>query len=320
MMIIRLLVGAAVILGVLLTLAGALTPLIPRADFANHLRPFTLAGTGALLAVALAARISRAAWWSAALTFLNAVLFLLPLQWSAETSRGQALASPQHRDIKIVTFNMAWTPRPVDNVAHFLLKEDADIVLLQEVTEAHAAALSPLLKPRYPHSHACAVPRSCTQAMFAKRPWMSVQHVERANSNPEMMWARFDDPELGAFGVYSLHVAWPFVPETQARHVDRLIALGRSITEPAILAGDFNMTPWSYQLQRLLASTGLRRHTTFLRSWPTDGQFRLPAPLFLIDHLLTTADIQTITIGTGPNLGSDHLPIVARLRLAAKPY
>lgn len=259
--------------------------------------------------------MSAAVRWGVILAAVNAALFLLPLAWSAETTRGQALATAGHRDLKIVTFNMAWAKRPVDNVADFLLQEDADILLLQEVTAAHAAALGTLLTARYPHSHSCAVFQGCTQAIFAKRPWSSVQHVHRASGGPEMIWAQFDDAEFGRFRVHSLHLAWPFTPETQARHVDRLIAIRNSIAEPAIFAGDFNMTPWSYQLQRLLAFTGLRRHATFLRSWPTDGQFRLPAPAFLIDHVLTTPDITSLSIKTGPNLGSDHLPVVARLRL-----
>jgi endonuclease/exonuclease/phosphatase (EEP) superfamily protein YafD len=205
--------------------------------------------------------------------------------------------------------------RPVDDVVRFLLQEDADVLLLQEVTQAHADALGAGLSARYPHSYACAVFQGCTQAIFAKRPWISVQHVYRADDGPEMIWAQFHDPQLGRFRIHSLHAAWPFTPEIQARHIDRLIALRSSISEPAIFAGDFNLTPWSYQLQRLLASAGLRRHATFLRTWPTDGQFRLPAPVFLIDHVLTTPDISTASIATGPNLGSDHLPIVARLRL-----
>ena len=81
------------------------------------------------------------------------------------------------------------------------------------------------------------------------------------------------------------------------------------------MAGDFNMTPWSYRLQRLLAAAGLRRHATFLRSWPTDGQYRLPWPAFLIDHVLTTPDVRSVSIRIGPNLGSDHLPVIAQLRL-----
>jgi len=33
------------------------------------------------------------------------------------------------------------------------------------------------------------------------------------------------------------------------------------------------------------------------------------------DHVLTTPDIRTVSIKTGPNVGSDHLPIIAVLRL-----
>jgi endonuclease/exonuclease/phosphatase family metal-dependent hydrolase len=75
------------------------------------------------------------------------------------------------------------------------------------------------------------------------------------------------------------------------------------------------MTPWSYRMQRLLATSGLRHYAMFLRSWPTDGQFRLPLPAFLIDHVITTPDVSTVSIRMGPNLGSDHLPVIAVLRL-----
>ena len=311
-----LLAGAAVLLS-LMTAGGALAPVISEADIVNHFRPYTLAGTAGLLLVALALQMPAIMRCSASLTAINVLLLLLPLLWSAETSRGQAFAvgASGYRDLKIVSFNIAWAKRPIDNVAEFLLQEDADIVLLQEITDAHASALRPLLKDRYPHSYACAVFQGCTQAIFSKRPWASVTHVYRATGNPEMITALFDDPALGRFRVHSLHLAWPFTPHTQARHIDRLIALCTATTEPTILAGDFNLTPWSYQLQRLLAAARLRRHATFLRSWPTDGQFRLALPIFLIDHVLTTADFKTLSIHAGPSLGSDHLPIVARLRL-----
>jgi len=319
-MMLRRLVGAAVIVGAVMTLTGGLAPLLPQADLANHFRPYTLAGSGALLALALAARMPGAARWGAILTAVNAALLPLPLLWSAETTNsrvlGQALAASGHRDIKIVTFNIYKGNDQYEKVAHFLLREDADIILLQEVTEPHVAALRPLLATRYPHSHACIGRRLCRSAIFAKRPWVSVEHVYRGDETPEVISARFDDAELGRFHLCGVHAAVPF-RSRQAKQLDWLIARRLSTTGTAIFAGDFNTTPWSYQLQRLLASTGLRRHATFLRSWPTVGQFGLPPPALLIDHVLTTPDIRTVWIKTGPNLGSDHLPIIAVLRLPA---
>lgn len=310
----RLLAGAALTLGGLMTATGALAPLLPQTDLANQFRPYTLAGSGALLALALAAGMPRAVRWGAILTALNAALLLLPLLWSADTSRGQALATTAHRDLKLVTFNMSWRNAQEEMVAHFLMREDADIVLLQEVTERHIGVFRSLLGTKYAHSHVCLVFRACRQAIFAKRPWVSVEHVHRGTETPEVIAAVFDDVELGRFRLYSVHAGLPYRPR-QAKHVDWLVARGTSPAETTVFAGDFNMTPWSYQLQRLLASTGLRRHAMFLRSWPTGGEFGLPVPAFLIDHVLTTRDARTVSIETGPRLGSDHLPIVARLRL-----
>ena len=252
---------------------------------------------------------------SALLAGIQSALLFLPMLWSAEVSKASSADRSSRNQVTLITFNMAWAARPVDNIAAYLLQHDADIVLLQEATEAHTSALNSALAAKYPYTHACGAIQGCTQMILSKRPWVSVQHVHRTSGGPEMISARFDDAAFGRFHVYGIHLAWPFTPNTQDRHIDRLIALRRSISEPAIFAGDLNLTPWSYQLQRWLWAGDLRQHAMFLRTWPTDGQFRLPVPLFQIDHVITTPDIKTVSITTGPNLGSDHLPIIARLEL-----
>jgi endonuclease/exonuclease/phosphatase (EEP) superfamily protein YafD len=308
---------SALLAGALMTFAGALAPVYPVADFANHFRPYTLSATGVLFVCALLLRAARAAWASATLAGLNAALVALPLLWSAAPAArrvaGQALASTGGRDLKIVTFNRG--AARVAPLARFLLAEDADIVLLQEVDAKEARALKALLLKTYPQSHACVIPRRCGAAIFAKRPWVAAGEEHWTRDAPETVWVQFNDRDFGRLRVYGLHLSLPFAPEAQVHHVDRLIALSLSLAGPTLFAGDFNMTPWSYRLQRLLARADLRRHATFMRSWPTDGQFRLPLPAFLIDHVVTTSDIKTVSIRTGPNLGSDHLPVIAVLRL-----
>ncbi len=300
-----------------MTFAGALAPIFPLADFPNHFRPYMLAAAGALLASALALRAPRAAWFAAALTGLNAVGLALPLWWSADpaerSTAGQALAAAGTRDLAIVTFNMHYGD--VKRVARALLEEDADIVVLQEIGPREARALRPLLKARYPHSHACSHDRRCDAAIFAKRPWVAAGYEPYTRNSPEVIWVEVDDRRLGRIRVVGVHLALPFRPQDQVRHIERLMALRAAHKGPMIIAGDFNMTPWSYRLQRFLARADLRRHATFLRSWPTDGQFLAPFPAFLIDHVMTTPDIKSVSIRIGPNLGSDHLPVVAVLRL-----
>jgi endonuclease/exonuclease/phosphatase (EEP) superfamily protein YafD len=312
---------AAVVAGTAVTVAGLLAPIYPPADFVNHFRPFMLAAACALLAAALALGARHAAWSAAGLAALNTALLVLPLVWSAQPAErpttGQALASARERDLKIVTFNTFYSSAQA--VAAFLLSEDADIAVLQEVGPKQAQSLRTLLRDRYPHVHACTVPRGCAAAIFAKRPWVSAGQEHWTQSVPEAIWVEFNDAEIGRLRVVGVHLHLPYRAEVQTRQVDWLIAQRATFTGPTIVAGDFNMTPWSYRLQRLLASAGLRRHATFLRSWPTrhHPQFGLPAPVFLIDHVLTTPDIKSISIRTGPILRSDHLPVIARLRLPA---
>jgi endonuclease/exonuclease/phosphatase (EEP) superfamily protein YafD len=318
-MIARVLIWAALLAGAATTLAGVLAPIYPPADFINHFRPFILAAAGALLAAAFALRAPGAVWCASALVGLNALLLALPIWWSAEpadrSAAGQALASAAERDLKIVTFNTAFGDARA--VARFLLREDADIVVLQEVGVGHVGSLRLLLLDKYPHVHRCAAPRGCAAAIFAKRPWAAAGQAHSSGQTPEAVWVQFNDPEIGRLRVVGVHLHLPYRAEVQTRQIDWLIAESRTFAGPTIVAGDFNMTPWSYRLQRLLASAGLRRHATFLRSWPTDRhpQFGLPAPAFLIDHVLTTPDIRSVSIRTGPVIGSDHLPVVARVRL-----
>jgi endonuclease/exonuclease/phosphatase (EEP) superfamily protein YafD len=318
-MVVRSLLAVALAVGAGMTLGGMLAPVYPAADFLNHFRPYTLAGIGALLAVAMTLHARWTVVPVAVLVALNAVLLALPLVWSADPAErhtvGQALASEGGRDLKLVTFNTFGGA--VEPIARFLLAENPDIAVLQEIAPQQATALAALLRASYPHAHACRPQDRCHAAILARRAWVETGHAAWTNANPETIWVQFDDPDLGRFRVVGVHLHLPYRSEQQTRQIERLIALRASFDGPAIVAGDFNMTPWSYRLQHLLASAGLRRHATFLRSWPTDLHpwVHLPAPAFLIDHVLSTPDIASVSIRTGPKVGSDHLPVVAVVRL-----
>ena len=104
-----------------------------------------------------------------------------------------------------------------------------------------------------------------------------------------------------------MHHAWPLHAYAQANHTEWLIAWRQSVTEPLLIAGDFNLTPFSWKLSKFAWKTGLRRYSTYQRSWPG----HLYAPAFLIDHVFSTDTFRPLDVRTGPALGSDHLPIIA---------
>ena len=73
---------------------------------------------------------------------------------------------------------------------------------------------------------------------------------------------------------------------------------------PAVLIGDMNM--WGWTLDRMLPP-GWRRVVKG-KTWPSHR------PHSQIDHVAVTSAVEPLGGRTGPHLGSDHLPIRARLR------
>ncbi len=78
---------------------------------------------------------------------------------------------------------------------------------------------------------------------------------------------------------------------------------------PAAVAGDLNTTPWSREFRRLLAQSGLDGPLLRPRTLPARlGWAGLP-----IDHVLAGGGLRVAAVEPGPDLGSDHRPVVARL-------
>jgi endonuclease/exonuclease/phosphatase (EEP) superfamily protein YafD len=212
--------------------------------------------------------------------------------------------------VRLVTYNVNWENQQFAQIGAFLTATDADVVVLQEVNCRHSAQLIDPLRGLYPH--VLGAPQKCVgQALLSKQPWTSVGRLADHLGNTMMLTARFQRGGLD-YEVGGLHLAFPLWPERQAVHIDRLISDLTSRPGPRIIAGDFNLTPFSWKLAKLSHSAGLRRHGTYLASWPSD----FATPAFLIDNVLSTPEFASAGVKIGPDLGSDHRPVIADIALA----
>ncbi len=344
---IRILLPTSLVVGALASVIGLLAIQFPYWELANHFRPFILLGVMVLLFLAFAqARLSSRL--SKPPIFFNTVfskmigfllfligfnfLLLLPGLFNQAQSVPMATELTKRVELKIMSFNIWVGNTNMAQVAGLIKRENPDVFVLQEFTQKQYQQLQPSLKMLYPYHYSCAHKRSCLMALFSKKPWLNIRHINRnavkwsdgfpdygseasrkiARVNPPLIEALF---QSGAgqqpFYLLATHISWPFHPYRQVKDINWLQSQVSKIKADVILAGDMNLSPWSWKLYKLQQKTGLKRHTTFLHSWPANRV----KPFVQLDHILTTPSIKAISVKTGSYAGSDHLPVIARLSL-----
>lgn len=119
----------------------------------------------------------------------------------------------------------------------------------------------------------------------------------------------------------------PVVFQSRNKQLDEISKYVQHLKTPVLMVGDLNTTMWSPYYRRFVNKTGLRNARLgfgILPTWPTKNTFsRIPPALsgllsIPIDHCLVSPEIKVANISTGPNIGSDHLPLIIDLRIPPK--
>ncbi len=112
----------------------------------------------------------------------------------------------------------------------------------------------------------------------------------------------------GPVWLAAIHLRWPW-PKEQAQNVEAIVPILAELDGPIIMAGDFNAVPWSYAMIRLARASRTERVGPILRTLVGISPFlRIP-----IDHVLVPGGQGTLQ--TRPELGSDHLGLLATFNL-----
>ena len=103
--------------------------------------------------------------------------------------------------------------------------------------------------------------------------------------------------------------------EQRNEQIRDLGAALQSKNGPTILMGDLNATPWSPIFREFLAGSRLengRQGFGLQASWPAPlGTLGIP-----IDHILISPEVAIHQFDRGPDLGSDHYPIIVDFSFA----
>jgi endonuclease/exonuclease/phosphatase (EEP) superfamily protein YafD len=211
----------------------------------------------ALFALAVLTRDWRSIALAGLLAAINVGLIVPGLAGAAAEA-----APDSKRFLRVATFNLWFENERIDEVDTFLNQTDADVVTLQEVTDEHLAALHKGLDARCPYSVG-----DFGIVIFSKYAIKADGRVDRAGY-PESLRLLARWVELDVHGtaveVVGVHCAEPFHPLLQAQDVAALTQLVLTRTLPIVVAGDFNLTPWTDHLKQFTRMTGLGRFNTLI--------------------------------------------------------
>lgn len=215
--------------------------------------------------------------------------------------------------VRLLFANVDVSNRDRTATATYLDNVDADLVGITELSPAWLDALKPVLR-RYPFRVTHVEDDAYGIGLFSKRPLRG--RIERfPAAGPPTVVARFT---LGGRDVTLVltHPHTPFGPHAGGLHQQQLRALAAARSnwaERALVCGDLNTPPWSGPLRALMHKAHLadsHRGYGLESSWPSWGwPLRVP-----IDNCLVSPGLAVVERSRGPDVGSDHFPLVVELR------
>jgi endonuclease/exonuclease/phosphatase (EEP) superfamily protein YafD len=152
--------------------------------------------------------------------------------------------------------------------------------------------------------------------LYSRLPLQSARVVRFPADGPPTIVARVRvDGE--PMTVVVTHVRTPFAGSVHVRHLRALADAARTkLGDRVAICGDFNTPPWSGPLRRFAAHARLRdvygSRAWAGYSWPTwSSLLRVP-----LDNCFVSNRLSVTSHGDGPDVGSDHRPLVVDLGVA----
>jgi endonuclease/exonuclease/phosphatase (EEP) superfamily protein YafD len=292
----------------LLAVAGFLAGLLGKVwwvfDLASH---FRIQYAVALLAAAALFALARH-WRSAVLSLLPglAITGLLGASLLPHPSAPEGDAR-----FKIVSFNVHTANTKHHKVLDYLRAEDADFLFLMEVDAAWIAKLRPLAE-KYPHRIELPREDNFGIAAYSKQPFTGPGAVEFEDAGIPML-----DVTLRLFGadtrLLGVHTLPPVRRESSRLRNLQLSKVSDSLARtPALLFGDFNITPFSPWYREIFSRSGLRNAAVGHGYFPTWAPFG-PMLSLPIDHVFVPPQLDVMAFRIGPACGSDHHPLAVTL-------
>jgi endonuclease/exonuclease/phosphatase (EEP) superfamily protein YafD len=238
-----------------------------------------------------------------------------PLPWlTAAPLAAQAPTpiAPGTTVLSVASANVLYSNHDAQPLVRWVAAPRPDALVVLELSAPFAAGLPGA--DVYPYRSVEPRGNEFGLAVLSRYPLLNTRVVTGADGIPQI------ETEVQLPGqrisFVAMHPMPPLTPAFRAslnHKLQTVAAAGQASTLPAIVAGDLNATPWSSSFAGL-AALGLRRSTPLAPTWPAAWRGWMGIP---IDHVLVSPHWAVLGAERGPDVGSDHLPVLVRLALVA---
>lgn len=236
-----------------------------------------------------------------------ALLIFRPLLGGAEP------AAANGESFRLISFNLNKDNPDQREVARWIARQSPDFVVLLEARD-RTGSVSRLLKRRYPYQYDCRGDGFCSTLILSRTPALHVTHHARGDAENRKaisaLTARFDR-EGKEIAITAAHMPRPWPMGRQASRLRELAAVAAEPSGSQIVVGDFNNVPWTFAMNRLAVDMDISLMSRAVATWPTGG----PGAVLPIDNIYGRGCLGLVNLSRGPEIWSDHHPLVMTARI-----
>ncbi|MGQ0636058.1 MAG: endonuclease/exonuclease/phosphatase family protein [Planctomycetaceae bacterium] len=235
---------------------------------------------------------------------------IVPLYFGRPAIDTPAETVARSSPLRALQLNVNTRAGNAQKVGQLIARLDPDLIVLEEVSSRWLQALATALEG-YPYSIARPRDDNFGIAVFSRLPLANSEIRHLGEADVPTVIVEVEAPER-PFTLIATHPLPPGGAEYSRLRNDqlaRLPAVVREAKSPVLLVGDLNATPWCSCFRRLLRETALvdsSQGRGVMPTWPT----HIPVLLIPIDHCLHSPEIRVLEKSTGPDVDSDHYPLI----------
>jgi len=212
--------------------------------------------------------------------------------------------------VKALLINLDVTNFSHEKVSSLIGQNHSDIIILEEFDKKWKSRLGKTLE-KFPYSVVSPWNNGWAIGLFSRLP-LNKSKLGRLGKSPiPYVMAEFEWQEK-SYTLLGAHLQDPMTEvqtDVRNRQLASLADIIKNLKKPIILLGDLNISLWSPYFQLFIKKTDLREARLgwgLYPTWPTNF-FPLRIP---IDHGLVSKGVGVHSFSLGPNIGSDHFPII----------